>query len=447
VSNSHCLAEEIGLLDGIAIVAGTMIGSGIFLVPSQIAQQIPSFTVVLLVWIAGALLALAGAFILAELASIFPFAGGVYVYLREAFGPGLAFVYGWAAFIAIETGATAALASAFSIYIGQFVVLTPVGQKAASVLLVLALTVANMVGVKCGKYIQNLFTICKFGGVAAMCVLLLGHLNTVQLKQSLWPASSNTSLGTFGVALLAAMWAYFGWHNVCYSTGEFRNPQSNLPRTLIIGTFLVTAAYLLANIAYYSVLSSREVAAADRVAAVALGTVLGSKAAALLAGLIIISVVGASNGSLMTSSRLPYAMAADGLLPLALARTNSRTKTPVTAIAAQGIWAIVLTLVGSFNSLIAYAVFTACFFFAFAALGLIKLRLSRQQIQSVFHSPGYPILPIAFAAANFAVILNTFLTNPKGALIGAGLVLLGFPAYLAMRASGRTAGVRVVDPV
>jgi APA family basic amino acid/polyamine antiporter len=431
-ATSESLAREIRLRDGVEIAAGSMVGSGIFLVPSVIAQQIPSLAVVLLVWIAGALLALAGALIVAELGAAFPAAGGMYVYLRETFGPGLAYVYGWAAFIAIETGGIAALAAAFSIYLGQFLSLSPAGEKLAGGCLVLALTVLNIFGIKFGKYIQNSFAVCKFGGLGAMGVLLFTHINYLQLRQNFWPAPASNSLSAFGVALLAAMWAYFGWHSLCYLTGEFRDTQRDLPPALVIGTFLVAGTYILANLAYYSVLSAHQIATADRVAAAALETVLGSKTASLLAALIIISVIGASNGVLMTGSRLPYAMARDQLLPPAFARTNPLTKTPVLSIALQGIWTMVLVLAGSFSSLIAYVVFTACFFFAFAALGVIKLRRSQRDVRRLFRSPGYPFVPVAFALANFGVILNAFVANPMGALVGATLVLLGVPIYLIL---------------
>jgi len=432
-SSSQPLACEIGLRDGIALVAGTMIGSGIFLVPAAIAQQVPSLCTVLLVWIVGAALALAGALAFSELGAMFPSAGGVYVYLRETFGAPLAFLYGWTSFIAIDTGAIAALSAAFAIYLGQFLDLSSTQRKVASIVLIIALTAANIIGVKFGKYIQNFLAVCKFGGLAAMSVLLLTHANTVQIKHSFWPADAHTSVSAFGVALLASMWAYFGWHNASYSTGEFKNPQRDLPPALVIGTLVVTGAYLLANIAYYAVLSTQQVAQADRVAAVALGTVLGSKAASLLAGLIIISVIGAANGLIMTSPRIPYAMAADGLLPQALARSNSQTKTPIISIALQGCWAIVLSLVGTFGDLIAYAVFSACFFFAMTALGVIKLRRSQPERHRPFRSPGYPVVPVVFALANYAIIVNTFVTTPKGACIGAGLVLLGIPVYFVFR--------------
>jgi basic amino acid/polyamine antiporter, APA family len=434
------LARELRLRDGLAIAAGTIVGSGIFLVPNVIAQQVPSLFVVLLVWVVGALLALAGSFILAELGSMFPAAGGIYVYLREIFGPAVAFVYGWAGFVAIETGGLASLAAAFSIYLGQIVSLSPAGTKMASVCLLLVLTFLNILGIRLGKYIQNLFSVCKFGGIGAMCIMLLANPNWEQLKESFWAGSAQTSPSAFGVALLAAMWAYFGWHNVSYSAGEFRNPRRDLPSALLIGTVVVAVTYITANVAYYSVLSSQQVASADRVAAVALAAVLGQKGASLLAVLIIISVIGASNGLLMTSSRLPFAMAADRLLPPMVALTHSRTKTPILSITLQGIWAIVLVMVGSFNSLITYVVFTACFFFVLIALGLVKLRRSRPDMARPFRSPLYPFLPIGFALANLVIILNTFVTNPKGAAVGTALVLLGMPLYFvfASRPKGQT---------
>lgn len=336
--------------------------------------------------------------------------------------------------MAIDTGAIAALSAAFAIYLGQFFNLSRVEGKLASIALIVALTVANILGVKFGKYIQNFLAVCKFGGLAGMCLLLLIHTNGPQLKQSFWPADAHFSVSAFGVALLAAMWSYFGWHNVSYSAGEFKNPQKDLPSALVWGTLLVTAAYLLANVAYYAVLPAQIVAHSDRVAAIALGSVAGSKAASALALLIIISVTGAANGLIMTSPRIPFAMAADGLLPQALGRSNANTKTPIFSIAIQGACAIVLSLAGTFSDLISYAVFTACFFFAMAALGVIKLRRSQPDRPRPFRSPGYPFVPLIFALGYFAVMANTFVTTPKGAFLGTGLVLLGLPVYYLFRA-------------
>ncbi|HWR14556.1 MAG TPA: amino acid permease [Terriglobales bacterium] len=435
------LAREIGLRDGIALVAGTIIGSGIFIVPAVIAQQVPQLSLVLLVWVAGAVLAFTGGLALGELGAMFPSAGGVYVYLRETFGLPVAFVYGWASFVAIESGGVAALSAAFSIYLGQLLSLSVFEQKLSSVLMILVLTVVNILGVKFGKQVQNVFAICKFGGLAGMCVVLLTNANLPLLRSNMaGPEGASTNISLFGVALLAAMWAYFGWHNVLFNTGEFRNPQRDLGKALVIGVLIVTAAYVLANLAYYAVLTGAEVSDAKRVAALALGTVLGPKAASLLALLIMTSVIGSANGIIMSSTRIPFAMAADGMLVPALARCNPNTKTPILAISALGAWAMVLASVGSFAELIESVVFTSGLFFSLAVIGMMKLRRTQPNRVRPFVAWGYPWLPALFVVAYFGLFVNTYITNPKGSLIGTGLVLLGVPAYYVFKAiNARTA--------
>jgi len=427
------LAREIGLRDGVAIVAGTMIGSGVFLVPSVIATLVPSLAGVLIVWIVGAAFSVSAALVLSELGAMFPAAGGLYVYLREAYGPLVAFLYGWASILAIDSGATAAVSAAFGIYLAQLIPLTPVQVKMCGVAVIAFLTIVNCLGVKFGKTVQNVFAACKIVGIFGMAALLFSRANFVQMRASLWPDSAHTPITGFGIALVAALWAYYGWHETSYNAGEFRNPQRDLPKALVIGTILVTATYLLANLAYYAVLSPAEVAHSPRVAATALASVFGASAGSILAAMIMVSAFGAANGMILSGPRIPYVMANDGVFLHAAGRTNPKTQTPILAIVIQGVWASILCSVGTFSQLITYAVFTICIFFVLAALAVIRLRKTRPELARPFRTPLYPVLPIVVVLANGGLLLNSVIADPKGSAIGIAMVLIGVPAYYAFK--------------
>jgi len=432
-NNNQGLAREIGLRDGVAIVAGTMIGSGIFLVPSAIATLVPSLAMVLLVWIFGAAVSLAAALVLSELGAMFPAAGGLYVYLREAYGPVVGFLYGWASLFAIDSAATAGVSTAFGIYLGQLIPLTSLQIKLCAIGIIVVLTTVNCLGVKFGKTIQNIFATCKIVGIAGMAVLLFSKANLSQMRQSLWPQSAHTALAGFGVAVVAALWAYYGWHEVSYNAAEFRDPQRDLPRSLVLGTLIVTCAYLLANVAYYAVLSPAQVQASPRVAATALQWIFGSSAASVLAVMIMVSTFGAANGMILTGPRIPFAMGKDGVFFHAAGRVNPKTQTPIVAIIIQGLWSSILCTVGTFQQLITYAVFTVCIFFVLAAMAVMRLRKTRPDLHRPFRVPLYPLLPIVTLIANAALVINTIVADAKGSAIGIGIVLLGLPAYFVFR--------------
>jgi basic amino acid/polyamine antiporter, APA family len=429
------LAREIGLRDGIAIVAGTMIGSGIFLVPSAIAQQVPSLTLVLLVWIMGAAVSLAAALVLSELGAMFPQAGGLYVYLREAYGPTTAFLYGWASMVAIDSGATAAVSTAFGIYLGQLVTLSSLQVKLCAIGVIAVLTTINCLGVKFGKSIQNVFATCKLAGIGIMAILLFSRANLTQMRESLWPAEGHTTITGFGVAVVAALWAYYGWHETSYNAAEFRNPQRDLPKALVFGTMIVSATYLLANVAYYAVLTPLQVAQSPRVASTALAAILGASAASVLAVLIMVSTFGAANGMILSGPRIPFVMARDRAFFHAAGIINPKTKTPILAIVIQGAWSCVLCTVGTFQQLITYAVFSICIFFVLAALAVMRLRKTQPEMHRPFKTPLYPWLPIITAVANGGLIINTIAADPKGSLIGIAMVFIGLPVYYVFRAT------------
>lgn len=444
LADEHGLAREIGLRDGISIVAGTMIGSGIFLVPAVIAQQVPSLTMVLLVWIFGGIVSLSAALVISELGAMFPQAGGLYVYLREAWGPTTAFLYGWASIVAIDSGATAAVATSFGIYLGQLVDLSPTQVKLCAMAVIAVLTIINCLGVKFGKGIQNVFAACKIAGIGIMVVLLFSRANLAQMRESLWPSDGRTTVAGFGVAAIAALWAYYGWHETSYNAAEFRNPQRDLPKALVTGTLIVSAAYLLTNIAYYAVLTPQQVAQSPRVAATALAAIFGGSAAAILAVLIMVSVFGATNGMILSGPRLLFVMARDRAFFRAAGIANAKTKTPVVATIMQAVWACVLCSVGTFQQLITYAVFTVCIFFVLAALAVIRLRKTQPNTFRPFRTPLYPWLPLLTAGANVGLVINTIAADPKGSAIGITMVVLGLPVYYLFRT---TTGKRIAAEV
>jgi len=431
------LVRELGLADGISLVAGTIIGSGIFLVPSAVAGKLNSLLAVVLLWIVGAVLSIFGALSLGELGAAFPKAGGVYVYLMKAFGPSVGFVYGWASLVAIESGSIATLAAAFGIYLGQFLALSPVAQKGASVACVALLTSVNCLGLKSGKVVQNIFTTCKVGGLGIMTLLLLWHGHGQLLTQNLWPQQMRLELSPFGIALIAALWAYQGWHSVAYVASEFRDPRCDLPRSLLLGTLVVAAAYLLANFGYYAVLSPAEIQGSNRLAATALAHAMGPAAGSVISLLIVVSIFGATNGTALTAARMYYAMAEDGLFFERMARVHPRFHTPVWALIMQGAWACVLALMGTFQQLFTYVIFTGWIFYGMAVAAVIVLRRREPDLERPYKVPGYPWIPLVFVLAALGLTANTIAADFLHSMMGIGMIVLGLPVYFAFARAAR----------
>lgn len=425
------LLRELRLRDAIAIVAGTIIGSGIFLVPGNIAAQLSSFSAVILVWLAGGLLSLFGALALGELGATFPKAGGLYVYLREAYGKGVGFLYGWALLVLIHSGSIATLAVAFRIYLAQIVPLTGAQQKIAGVLCVLILTGVNCLGLKSGKNVHNLLTIAKYLGLAIMLALLFygGHLHV--LRSSVWPRNGfGFHPASFGIALIAVLWAYEGWHVLSFMTGEIKHSQRDLPRGLFYGTLIVAATYLIANVAYYSVLSNTQIQHTQLVAATAVRFATGNAgAAAFISLLILVSIIGAANGMILTGPRVYYAMAEEKLFFPIFGKISVRFRAPAFAIIIQGLWAAGLTLLGSFQELFTYVVFVGWIFYGLAVAGVIVLRIRQPKLERPFRVAGYPWLPALFTLSALGITVSAILSSPTHALFGALLVLSGLPLY------------------
>ncbi|HEX4019717.1 MAG TPA: amino acid permease [Acidobacteriaceae bacterium] len=428
------LVRELSRADGIALVVGTVIGSGIFLVPGPIAVQLHSLGAVLLVWTVGGLLSLFGALSLGELGSVYPGAGGLYVYLRHAFGRPLAFLYGWGLLSMIQTGSIATLAVGFSLYLSRLFPLSAAGQKVTAIACILLLTGVNCLGLRKGKLVQNVSTVSKLAGLALLFLLLVwrGHIHL--LKSSFRPTTSlSHSLLPFGAALIAVLWAYEGWHVVSFTAGEFRSPRRDLPQSLFLGTAICAGIYLLLNIAYYSVLTPTEVRGTDHAAATAVQAAYGTGTTALISVLILTSILGAMNGMILTGPRVYYAMARDGIFFRRFGQTSRRFHTPILAIVAQGIWASLLTLTGSFQQLFTYVIFTAWIFYGLTVAAVIVLRIRKPDLERSFRVPAYPWVPLLFIIAAVGISASTILSDPVHACFGIAMILAGIPLYLFFR--------------
>ena len=436
------LARVLGVKDGIAIVVGTVIGSGIFLVPGPIAKQLPTLALVLVVWILGGVLSLFGSFSIGELASTYPDAGGLYVYLRHLYGKPVAFLYGWALFSLIQSGSIATLASGFALYTSKIVQLSPLELKALPILCIFFFSLVNLFGIRFARVVQNVGAISKVVGIALVFGLLIvrGHASHLQLTLPTHVGSS--MFVAFGSALVAVLWAYEGWHVVSFTAGEFRSPARDLPRSLVFGTLIVTAVYVLMTVAYYAVLTPLEMSASASAASSAIYAAWGQGATLLVSVVILTSILGATNGMILTAPRVYFAMARDGMFLKSFGVVSKRFQVPVFAIVVQAIWSSALTLMGSFQQLFTYVVFTAWIFYGLTVAGVFLLRRRRPDAIPSFRTPAYPWVPLAFVLAAGGIALSTIIADPLHAAYGICLVLAGVPLYFLMQ---RTASVERND--
>ena len=430
------LPREIGSFGSTAIVVGTIIGSGIFLVPHNVALQVGSPGNLFAVWVVGGLLSLAGALSLAELGAALPEAGGVYVYLREAYGRSFAFLYGWGMLLVIQSGSVATLAVAFGIYSNEFLPLSPLERKWVAAAVVALLTIVNVLGVRAGSAVQALFTLGKLGGLAIIVgsAVLAGGVRP--LTASLPLPTPQTTLRSFGIALIGVLWAYEGWHMLSFTAGEVKNPEHVLPRSYLVGTLIVVLAYLSANLAYLRVLTLPALAEHQRVAAAAMAILAGPRGTLFVSALILCSIFGALNGTILTGPRAYFAMARDGVFFAAVGCVHPRFKTPALAVLLQGALSIALAVSGTYEQLFTYVIFSAWIFYGAAVMAVVVLRRQRPNLERPYRIWGYPVVPIAFALAALVIVANTLVTRPREAFIGLGTILLGLPIYSAWRRRG-----------
>ena len=415
---------------------GTVIGSGIFLVPGGVLRQAGGQAgPALVVWVVGGALSLLGALAYGELGAMNPAAGGLYVYLRDAFGPLTAFLYGWTFFLVIATGSAATLAVASTSYLQQFVSLGPIGQKLAAVGLLAIVAAINVRSTRGSADVQNWSTAIKVGALLIMSVVLvLAPRVAPPDPLPFWPSSFTPSLlSGMGLGMIGVLWAYEGWQYVTFSAGEAVNPQRTFPRAIVIGTASLIGIYLFANVGYLAALGTTGVATSDRVAAEAVGAIVGPAAAQLIAAVILVSIFSATNGLTISAPRVYYAMAQDGLFFRKLAEVHPRFGTPAVSIIAGTVWAMVLAASGTFEQLLTYVVFVGWIFYALGAACVFVLRRTRPDADRPFRVPGYPFTPLLFIVAAVALVGNTIATQPARAAVGIGVVLLGVPVYYVWR--------------
>lgn len=426
------LARHLGLGAVTALVIGEVIAVGIFLTPAGMARSLGSPFWLLVVWLLMSAMALCGALCYGELAARFPEAGGGYVYLREAYGPAVAFLYGWKCMLVMDPGITAALAVGLASYVGYVVALSPGAQKAVAVVTVLVLAAVNIIGVRFGSRLMQWFTALKLGALAVIAVLALA------LRAGSWSnfvpfvaqrAGSDPMPGALAPALVGAFFAFGGWWEISKLTGEARDPARTVPRALAIGVAAVAAVYILTSAVFLYLVPLEHVTSGEAFAAQVGEVLFGSAGGRVFAGIVIVAVLGSLLALLMALPRVYYAMARDGVFFKAVAALDPRFGTPARAIAIQATLASVLVLSGSFNQIVAYFIFVTVLFLGLTVAGLFIVRRGSAPTASLPLTPGYPVTPLLFLFLVAVLLLLLAGHNPVQAALGVGIVGLGAPVY------------------
>lgn len=443
---SPSLERAIGPVAATLLVIGGIVGSGIFLTTGIMAASLPSPALLLLAWAAGGLFALAGALTYAELGTMYPRAGGVYVYLKEAFGSLPAFLYGWAMLLVALSGGVAAVAVGFADYLSYFLpalshtrVLAEVSfgsftwtlsaGKIVAVVSIAFLGGVNYLGVRSGSGTNAVLTAAKLAGLALLPIFALASAPVAPEWTPVVPASITSPLVAFGIAMIAVLWANDGFYFLTYSAGEVRDPARNLPRALTAGLLVVMATYLIVNLAYLVALPMNELAGTSRVAERAATALVGPAGATIVALTVVMSTLGCNAAAILGASRLLYAMAADGLFFRAAASIHSAYRSPHVAVLGITVWASLLALSGTYEQLFTYVVFTSVLFSLCGGLALFRLRRTRASMPRPYRVWGYPVLPGLFVLSSLFVVGNTLVTRPFESLAGLGLLAIGLPVF------------------
>ena len=478
---NHLLQKRVNLFDGISIVAGAMIGSGIFIVSADIARSVGSPGWLMVVWLITGILTVIGAISYGELASMMPHVGGQYVYLKEAYHPILGFLFGWTTFLVIQCGSIAAVGVAFAKFTGVLVpwisdsnVILHAGSlkitstMVVAIIMIAFLTWLNTRGIVTGKTVQNIFTSTKV--LSLLGVIFIGFFATKAIgsfeinKEIFWKASQVgadgqvTSLAGFaiiaavGTALVGSLFSADAWYNVTYISGEVVNPKRNVPLSLLFGTLIVSVIYLFINFVYIKILPlagspagsnvlSRGIqfATDDRVATSAMSVVFGDSAAIIMAVFIMISTFGCNHGLILAGPRVYYAMARDGLFFKKVGEINKRG-VPGFAITIQGIWSVLLCLSGTYSNLLDYVIFAVLIFFTLTILAIFVLRRKRPEMERTYKAFGYPVIPAIYVLATITIMVILLIYKPRYTFPGLIIVLLGIPVYYIWRKLNKEAG-------
>jgi APA family basic amino acid/polyamine antiporter len=451
VTSKATLKRALGLWSAVSIVVGTVIGSGVFLVPSTMISKLGSVHMLFVVWVVAGLLSLFGALTYAELAAAMPEAGGEYVYLSAAYGPFWGFLYGWTQFWVAKSGSIATLAAGFYTYLSAFVpaLAQPVavlpyhigpggslleihyGQLVA-IGIILMLAVVNYMGVRSGGGLQVFVTFVKMLCIAAIIVvgLFCGRGEIAHFSQHI-PAV--TGIAGFFAAMVSALWAYDGWNNVSMVSSEIQQPGKNLPRALIFGTLAVVVTYLLINVAYFYVLSPQQVADSHRVAADMMSGLYGTVAGKAVSIAVLISIFAALNGSILTGGRVPYAMARDGLFFKTMAVVQPKFRTPGNSMIWLSLWSSVVILSGWYDDLYNFVIFGSWILYLMTAVSVFVLRRKQPNLYRPYRVLAYPVVPVLFIGVAALLLVSTLQTRPRESLMGLFLMALGIPFYFYWR--------------
>ncbi len=440
------LVRAIGLSGATLVVVGSVIGSGIFLTTGLMVQELPSTSLVLAAWVAGGLLAMAGGLTYAEMGSMYPRSGGLYVFLSEAYGPVWGFLFGWACLLVILTGSVAAVAVGFAEYFSYFfpslgtdrVLVTfdmpwgawriSAGQVVAAASIAV-ITAVNYVGVRSGNVANTILTVAKVGGLILIPLLAIAYMRVDPALTPMVPPDAVRPFASFGVIMIAVMWTYEGWYYVAFAAGEIKDAARTVPRALIYGTIALTTIYVSVNLAYVFALSLEEMSGVTRIAEKAVTALVGPGGAALVAATVVVSTFGCNVAGVIASSRACFAMATDGRFFASAARVHPVHRTPHVALLVTSGWSALLTLTGGYEALFTYVTFASVLFGTLGGVAIFVLRTRRPEVPRPYRALGHPVVSALYVLGSLALVGNTLSERPLESIAGLGLVAIGLPFY------------------
>lgn len=457
--------QEMGLLDATSLVIGSVIGSGIFMTTGFIIGFVKSPWLVMLVWVLGGIITLTGALSFAELAGMFPKAGGQFIYLKEAYGDWSGFLFGWAFFWVIMCGGIAALAVGFSEYMGYFfpgvsnqsiLFRTEIGGLPYSLSVgqfiavgsIIILSAINYFGIKSGVFVQNVFVFLRIASIAVLVGFgwLIGRKSgMVNWASFFQTGGSSFAWKSLGLALFAVLWTYDGWYAVNCTASEVKKPEKTIPLSLMLGTGIVVLVYLLVNSVYLAALPVEKMSDVARVGELAATALFGQQAAALIAGAITVAIFGCLAATVLYGPRVYYAMSEAGLFFRSMMFIHPRFRVPTRAIVWQGVWASILCLSGTYQTLYEFVVFALVLFFAATGAAIFVLRINKPDLPRPYKTWGYPVVPLVFVLINLIVFVNSIYSQPRESFIGLLIILAGVPAFVYWRKKLHISDRNIVD--
>ncbi len=440
------LIRGLSATDVTLITIGSVVGTGAFLTTADVARALPHAGLVLLAWVCGGIVAIAGALTYAELGTMMPRAGGPYHFLKEAYGPLFGFLKGWVDFLVIMSGGLAAIAVGFGEYLGSFLpffstrnVLASAdilgfdwkltGGAVAGVLAIGFFTITSIVGLRESALVQNVITVLKIGSMVGLALLgfFVAPAVVPDYVSSVVPASL---ISAFGVAMIGVLWTFDGWYGATYLGGEMKDPSRDLPRAMIGGVVIVTALYVLLNLVYLRAIPVSDMPNHPRIAEAAAVALFGAGAAKIVSAAVMVSAFGCIGATILYSTRTYLPMARDGVFFKSLAEVHPKWRTPVACILAQGVWTIILTVSGTYEALYTYVIVVLFLFHAATGIAVFVLRVKKPDWPRPYRVTGYPVVPAIFVLTSLAFVFNALMARPTEALFGFGILLLGIPAYL-----------------